>query len=84
MALTKTVDFKGITVDAAYIRISGLSIHSGNSVISFNVNYMASQYAEPFSTTAESTEYDITGENPIRQAYAYLKGLERFAAAVDC
>jgi hypothetical protein len=28
--------------------------------------------------------YDINGENPIKQVYIYLKSLPEFAGAVDC
>jgi hypothetical protein len=31
-----------------------------------------------------SCKYDITGNNPIAQAYMYLKTLPEFASAKDC
>jgi len=31
-----------------------------------------------------TTNYDLDGENPIKQAYIHLKTLPEFADAVDC
>ena len=38
----------------------------------------------PFNTKTYSCAYDINGENPIKQAYLYLKTLPEFASATDC
>lgn len=84
MALSKTVDFKGITVPNAYIRVSGLTIQPGNTRMGFGVDSMVSADAAPFDTAYEEFPYRLEGGNPIRQAYDHLKTLERFQGAEDC
>jgi hypothetical protein len=37
-----------------------------------------------FADVSYTCAYDLTGANPIAQAYEHLKTLEDFAGAVDC
>ncbi len=84
MAISKTVEFKGITVENAYIRVSPLTIHAGNASMEFGVNSMVNAAATPFETFIEVATYKLEGGNPIRQAYDHLKTLERFQGSEDC
>ncbi len=84
MAISKTIQFKGITVPSAYIRASTLTIHPGNTRMEFLVEYIASQEYGPFDSYIDGATYRLEGGNPIKQAYDYLKTLEKFAGSEDC
>jgi hypothetical protein len=84
MALKKTVEFKGLTVTDAYNRVSALTILPGNTRMEFGVFAMANPESAPFFSFSEEAEYDIEGDNPIKQAYEHLKALDRFQGAEDC
>ncbi|WP_448144623.1 hypothetical protein [Pseudomonas silesiensis] len=84
MALRKSIEFKGIAVVDAYIKIATTSIPFGNDRLEVYVHYMASPEAPPFNTEGFQFAYDIEGENPIKQAYEQMKALEAFAGAEDC
>jgi hypothetical protein len=45
---------------------------------------MSSQSGDQLEERPYFFQYDITGENPIKQAYLYLKTLPEFATATDC
>lgn len=81
MALLKNIVFKGITVNA-YCRIGVINL--SKTSIEINIDFKASATDIGFDTFSATTTYDITGENPIRQGYLYLKTLPEFADAVDC
>lgn len=84
MALSKTLEFKGITVQGAYIRVSGLTIHDGNQSMEFWVSAMVAPSSSAFECTQESCAYKLEGGNPIRQAYDHLKTIDKYAGAEDC
>lgn len=84
MAVRKTLDFKGITGICAYIRVSGVTILAGNTLMQFRVNSMVEPDMEPFDSVEESCSYLLEGGNPVRQAYDHLKTLEKYAGAEDC
>jgi hypothetical protein len=77
-----TVLDNGITVPTLYNRVE---------VIQLQKNSMRVKVRQYVDTTKPylrerhlELEYNITGENPIKQAYEYLKTLPEFADAVDC
>ena len=82
MAISKAVNFKGIDVPAAYIRV--WRVECEKSSMTFGVSFHAKKGAEMFDSITVSADYDIAGGNPISQAYANLKALPEFADAVDC
>lgn len=84
MALSKTIEFKGIVVPRAYIRVDGLTIHPGNSAMAFWVNSMVSPDEPALDSAQVESPYRLEGGNPIRQAYDHLKTLEKFQGAEDC
>ncbi len=85
MALKKTTKTGwGIEVKAAYSRIENIII-TAKDKITFHVRSYVSNEAVPFFTEdVFGCEYDINGENPIKQAYLYLKTLPEFSDATDC
>jgi hypothetical protein len=82
MALSKDIEFKGISVPSAYHRVWNVSLSKES--ISFGLSVHADAGGEMLSSTAHECEYDIDGENPIRQAYMHIKTLPDFAGATDC
>lgn len=83
MALIKTVDFRGITVENAVIRVTNLTIYYWRGRMEFSGEILSGLESEAFDVLYEECDYDINGDNPIKQAYNYLKTLDRFAGAVD-
>lgn len=73
----------GINVSNAYHRVENISI-VGKNRIAFQLKISVDGNLPDFSSDAHVCDYDINGDNPIAQAYAYLKTLPKFADAVDC
>jgi hypothetical protein len=82
MALAKTTDFKGITLNNAYHRVWGVSLTK--NLISFGVSVSVSANTEMIDSKSHSCAYDLEGANPIKQAYEHLKTLPEFEGATDC
>lgn len=84
MALKKTVQTSfGLEVRDAYHKVENVSLISKNQ-ISFQLRSRVDADHSIFDETLIQCPYDIDGENPIAQAYAYLKTLPEFDGAVDC
>jgi len=84
MALSLTTETSfGIKVDDAYYRVEGVSLLSKTSM-SFRVRGYADPELAHFSDGAYECSYELESENPIKQAYIYLKTLPEFEGAVDC
>ena len=84
MALNKTTtSIYGHEIINAYHRVENINVIK-KQFISFNVNSYKDILFAPFNHENYSCAYDITGENPIKQAYEYLKTLSEFANATDC
>jgi hypothetical protein len=84
MALKKTITtVHGIEVKNAYCRVEGLVLENKNK-IKFRVRSSIDGEHPHFSDEEYSCEYDLSGENPIKQAYKYLKTLPAFDGATDC
>lgn len=81
MALSKTISFKGITVNDAYMKV--WQIQGDKNWITFGLAYCAEKNAPMFDSKTFEMSYNIDGENPIKQAYEYLKSLPEFADAGD-
>ena len=82
MALQKTIQFKGIDVANCYIRV--WAFNGNKTELSFGVSFQKTASDEMFDSKTYSCEYDLVAENPIKQAYQYLKTLPEFANAKDC
>lgn len=84
MALQKTITTPyGIEVPDAYFRVEYVRVTSKTS-IQFNVYGYADPSKQFIVESLESCAYDLNGDNPIKQAYAYLKTLPEFEGAIDC
>jgi len=85
MALEKTVQTEfGFTAENAYHKIGVVKISKKN-VMHFNADSYTSKNAQkPFFSEGHVCGYDLTGANPIAQAYAHIKTLPEFAGATDC
>lgn len=83
MALQKnTVLPSGIDVQAAYFRVCNVSIE--NKVrLNFTVKGYKDTTLPNFTEQVFSTGYNINGENPIKQAYIYLKSTPEFSGSED-
>lgn len=82
MALKKTVTFKGITVQDAYIKV--WRFEGEKTKMRFGVCYQADANSQPFDSVTVECPYSLDGENPIKQAYEHIKTLPEFAGAQDC
>ena len=84
MALNKTTTTsQGFEAVNAYHRVEGLYLVT-NQMISFHIRTYKDVAFTSFADNFYSCAYDITGENPIKQAYEYLKTLPEFSNATDC
>jgi hypothetical protein len=84
MALKKTiVTVYGIECVDAYHRVEGLRF-VGKDCVGFQLRASKDGVLPHFSDVQMSCNYDIKGDNPIKQAYIYLKTLPEFADAEDC
>lgn len=73
----------GLTAIDAYHRVENLSLKDKNGIL-FNVKSYVNTSFIAFDTNNYLCNYDIDGENPIKQAYLHLKTLPEFVDAVDC
>lgn len=80
--LNATSDF-GIEIKGAIFRAENPRIFNKTKMI-FNVRGYADVSKSHFSDKEYECEFDISGENPYAQAYAFLKGLPEFSGAKDC
>lgn len=81
MALSKTFEFRGLTVNDGYLKITE---YSGNkSQMKFVLAYKASSSEDAIDYQSFNFTPDLNGDNFIRQAYLYLKTLPNFANAED-
>ena len=85
MALSKTIQTEsGITVENAYHRVREVKIQ-GTNYLHFKVKSFADKsQGRPFSESEHGCDYDLEGNNPLAQAYTYVKTLSEFANAIDC
>jgi hypothetical protein len=85
MALTKTVTTnQGFKAIDAYHRVEGIRIISKNKIEFQLRSYKDDANFPHFEYKSFDCEYNLLGDNPIKQAYSYLKTLPEFADATDC
>lgn len=82
MALKKTIVFKGIDVRDAYFKV--WNFQGAKDFLQVSVSMFAVIDGEMLDSKQYSIPYVLDGENPIKQAYEYLKTLPEFENAVDC
>ena len=83
MSLIVDTTFKGISVESAKVTIGDIYIADGHAVLSITANWSAPGSSEFFRQTTYNCPYDITGADPVTQAYAYLKTLGDFSGATE-
>lgn len=83
MALSQTTNFKGLTIENAYLRVWGVQISDNKTSISFGLGVYAEPQGERITSTSHEAPYDLAGPNPVQQAYEHLKTLPAYADAVD-
>jgi hypothetical protein len=82
MALKINIETEsGIKVDGAYCRVEYPYLTKDS--VSFNLRKYVVSDKPFFEESFYSTVYNLEGDNPIKQAYEYLKNLPEFADAVD-
>ena len=85
MALTKTSTTPcGFTATNAYHRVEGVSLQTKTSLVFKVRSYKNDAGAPHFSDVEHTCAYEISGSNPIAQAYEHLKTLPAFAGEEDC
>lgn len=85
MALEMTVTTPhGFEAVGAYHRVENVSLASKTS-IRFDVrSYKNSESNAAFEAKSMLCSYDLNGDNPIKQAYEYVKTLPEFENAFNC
>jgi hypothetical protein len=83
MALNKLARTSfGIELPNAYWRIENVSVTK--TEMTFKMRVYNTPDLPAFGEEDHTAPYDIEGENPIKQAYLYLKSLPNFEQAKDC
>lgn len=85
MALEKTIQTNtGLTANNAYHRVEDVGLTS-KTTIEFCVKTYATSAADmkPITSINYGCSYDMSGGNPIAQAYTYLKTLDEYSDAGD-
>jgi len=84
MALAKTATtFHGFTASNAYHRVECTQVNK--DTMTFQVrSYKDNSGLPHFADALFNCAYNVAGDNPIKQAYLYLKTLPEFAGAEDC
>lgn len=82
MAMSKTITTpQGFTAQNAYHRVEAIKLTKQQ--IAFRVRSYVQPDKPAFGDHGYECAYNLNGENPIRQAYLYLKTLPEWADAVD-
>ena len=82
MALQKTIKYKDIEIKNAYIKVAGFS--GDKSTLQATVSIQAATDKQVVDLRQVSVPYVLDGENPIKQAYEYIKTLPDYENASDC
>ncbi len=83
MSLIVDTTFKGISVESAKVTIGDIYIADGHAVLCITANWSAPGSSEFFRQTTYNCPYDITGVDPVTQAYTWLKTLDEFSGATE-
>ena len=85
MAIQQTVEFKGILVTDAYIRIESAKVLKRNGIVIcwLQVQKKANVNSEPIEQFELEFELDLNGANALVQGYTHLKTLPSFSDAID-
>jgi hypothetical protein len=81
MAIRNNIQFKGISIKDAYLKVQ--SFEGDKFRLGFTLVFKSNANSEIFNKESYEVDYNMEGENPIVQAYNYLKTLPEFSASVD-
>lgn len=85
MALQMTVTTPhGFEATNAYHRVENVSLASKETIRFDLRSYKSADNSAAFEAKTMLCAYDLNGENPIKQAYEYLKTLPEFSNAFNC
>lgn len=82
MAITKTINFKGLEIKNAYLKV--WCFEGDKNEIRFGLGTYQAKGKGLIDSQQYSFPYLIEAGNPIKQAYDFLKTLEDFSDAGDC
>ncbi len=83
MAITKSIEVRGVVLPAAYIRLDRIT---GGKYAGFQAEagiYSSPEVAMPIDTVGVSFGF-VPGQNLLETGYAALKGLPQFSGSGDC
>lgn len=84
MAIQSTITTdSGISIEKAYSRVEKIKLTSKTSIAFELASYVSQESNLAFNSKGYLAKYDLNGENPIRQAYIYLKSLPEFEQSQD-
>lgn len=84
MALQKTIELQnGLIVQDAYNKVVNVGL-IGKDRLRFDVTSHVASDKNAFSSKGYDCSYKLEGQNPIKQAYEFIKSLPEFAGSVDC
>jgi|SaaInlStandDraft_3_1057020.scaffolds.fasta_scaffold66807_2 hypothetical protein len=81
MALLQNKEVKGFNLSGVYIKVEKF-IGTKDTLI-INISMKSGKDAPHFDLVDYGCPYNLEGDNPIKQAYAYLKTLPEFEGASD-
>jgi hypothetical protein len=88
MALSQVIQVGSTTLTDALIRIDRIIISrkgfDGEHLVEAVAAIYKSEESEPIDLRGYYFNLDMEGENPVKQAYLYLKTLPEFSDATDC
>lgn len=84
MALQNNIELEsGIVVEDAYTRVESVKLQNKTSMSFEAASYVGASKTTAFCRTGYLAPYDLTGDNPIKQAYLHLKTLPDYENAED-
>lgn len=94
MALKKTIALKNnfgteTTIQDAYIRVDGLIVKrkhavTGERLVEASVSINKDENSDALEKRGHFFALDLSGSNPLDQAYQFLKTMPDYAGAKDC
>lgn len=82
MAIKSNVDFKGVPINNAYIKIC--RYQGDKDKLFFDVGIHTKSGEKMIASHGYQCALNLDGANPVKQAYEHLKTLPEFSNAVDC
>lgn len=74
--------FRGISIPNSTVSVGGITLAEDHKTMSFSVSYRMDMDSDPYNTEFYGCNYDSKSGDIIKQAYAYLKTLDKFKLAV--